>query len=69
MRESDPARKSTFDLLLGERTVGIPNRRWIGKVKRELKGMGVKDWKGINGRKLWRRPRPKLGCRAKERER
>jgi hypothetical protein len=28
MRESDPARKSTFDLLLGERTVGRPKRRW-----------------------------------------
>jgi hypothetical protein len=35
-------------------------------VERELKGI---EWKGINGRKLWRRPRPKLGCRAKERER
>jgi hypothetical protein len=46
--------------------------RWIEEVERELKGMGVKDWKrrwkGINGRKPWRRPRPKLGCRAKERE-
>jgi hypothetical protein len=35
--------------------------------------MGVKDWKRLalktdNGRKLWRRPGPKLGCRAKERE-
>jgi hypothetical protein len=26
-------------------------------------------WKGINGRKLWRSPRPKLDYRAKERER
>jgi hypothetical protein len=26
MRESDPARKSTFHLLLGERTVGDPRR-------------------------------------------
>jgi len=31
--------------------------------------MSVKDWKnrrwkGINGRKLWRMPRPKLSCRA-----
>jgi hypothetical protein len=24
--------------------------------------------KGINGRRLWRRPRPKLGCRVKEEE-
>jgi hypothetical protein len=47
MRENDPARKSTFDLLLGERTVGRPKRRWIEKVERELKGMGVKDWKRL----------------------
>jgi hypothetical protein len=43
MRESDPARKSTFDLLLGKRTVGRPKRKWIEEVERELKGMGVKD--------------------------
>jgi hypothetical protein len=29
MRESDPARKPTFDLLLGERSVEKPKRRWI----------------------------------------
>jgi hypothetical protein len=72
MRESDPARKSTFDLLLGERTVGRPKRRWIEEVERDLKEMRTGkgwDWKGINGRKFWTRPRPKLGCRANERER
>jgi hypothetical protein len=42
MRESDPARKSTFNLLLGERSVGRPNRRWTEEVERELKGLGVK---------------------------
>jgi hypothetical protein len=47
MRESDPARKSTFDLLLSERTVGRPKRRWIEEVERELKGMGIKDWKRL----------------------
>jgi hypothetical protein len=26
--------------------------------------MGVKDWKGRYGRKLQRRPRPKLDCRV-----
>jgi hypothetical protein len=36
IRESDPSRKSTFDLLLGERTVGRPKRRWVEKVEREL---------------------------------
>jgi hypothetical protein len=50
-------RKSTFNLLLGERTVERPKRRWIEEVERELKGMGVKDWKSwrwkvINGRKF-----------------
>jgi hypothetical protein len=69
MRESDPATKSTFDLLLGERTVGRPKSRRVEEVERELRGMGVKGWTRINGRKFWRRPRPKLGCRAKERER
>jgi hypothetical protein len=47
IRESDLARKSTFDLLLGERTVGRPKRRWIKEVARELKGTGVKDWKRL----------------------
>jgi hypothetical protein len=37
----------TVDLLLGERTVGRPKRRWIEEVERELKGMGVKDWKRL----------------------
>jgi hypothetical protein len=46
-RERDPARKSTFDLLLGERTVGRPKRRWIEEVEREVKIMGVKDWKRL----------------------
>jgi hypothetical protein len=70
MRESGPAKKSTFDLLLSERTAGRPKRRWIEEVERELKGMGVKDWKRLAfERDKWKRPRPKLGCRAKERER
>jgi hypothetical protein len=47
MRESDAARKSTFDMLLGERTVRRPKRRWIEEVERELKGMGVRDWKRL----------------------
>jgi hypothetical protein len=47
MTESDTARKSTFDLLLGERMVGRPKRRWIEEVERELKKMGVKDWKRL----------------------
>jgi hypothetical protein len=42
VREGDPARKSTFDLLLGERTVGRPKRRWIGEVEREVKKNGCK---------------------------
>jgi hypothetical protein len=28
-----------------------------------------RHWKVINEAKLWRRSRPKLGCRTKERER
>jgi hypothetical protein len=69
MRKTGPARRLTFDLLLGERAVGRPKRRWFEEMEKELKWMGVKDWTYINGRKSWRRPRPKLGCRGKERER
>jgi hypothetical protein len=29
----------------------------------------LQDIQSDNGRRLWRRPRPKLGCGAKERER
>jgi hypothetical protein len=47
MRKSDPARKSTFDLLLGKRTVGRPNRRWTEEVEREMKGMGVLEMVGV----------------------
>jgi hypothetical protein len=43
IRESDPTRISAFDLLLYERTLGRPKRRWIEEVDRELKGMGIKD--------------------------
>jgi hypothetical protein len=47
MKESDPARKSTFGLFLGERTVGRPKGWWIEEVERERKGMVVKDWKRL----------------------
>jgi hypothetical protein len=40
-------RKSTFDLLLGKRTVGRPKKRWIVEMEREQKGMGVKNWKSL----------------------
>jgi hypothetical protein len=30
-----------------ERTVVRPKKRWIEEVERELKGMGVKDWKRL----------------------
>jgi hypothetical protein len=47
MRENDPARKSTFDLLLGKRTEERPKRRCTEEVERELRGMGVKDLKRL----------------------
>jgi hypothetical protein len=47
MMDSDPASKSTFDLFVGKRTVGRPKMRWTEKVERELKRMGVKDWKRL----------------------
>jgi hypothetical protein len=34
-------------LLLVERKVGRPTRRWTEEVERELKGIGVKDWKRL----------------------
>jgi hypothetical protein len=53
--------------------VGRPKRRWIEEVERELKEMGVKDWKRLalerdKWKKIVEEARPKLGCRAKERE-
>jgi hypothetical protein len=47
MRESDSGRKSTVDLLLGERTVGRPKRRRTEAVERELKRKDAKDWKSL----------------------
>jgi hypothetical protein len=47
IRESNPARKSIFDLLVVERRVGRPKRRWIEEVERVMKEMGVKDWKRL----------------------
>jgi hypothetical protein len=32
---------------VGERKVGRPKRRWIEEVEKELKGMGVQDWKRL----------------------
>jgi hypothetical protein len=56
MRDSDPATKSTFDLLLGERTVGRLSRRWTEEVEREQKGMGVTDWKRLPlERDIWKK--------------
>jgi hypothetical protein len=36
-------------------------------VKKLLRSL--KEIQPLNGRRLWRRPRPNLGCEAKERER
>jgi hypothetical protein len=47
MREVVPARKPTFDLLLGEKTAGRCKMVRIEEVERELKGVGVKDWKRL----------------------
>jgi hypothetical protein len=35
------------NLLLSERTVGRPKRRWTDEMERELKGVCVKDWKKV----------------------
>jgi hypothetical protein len=35
--------------------VGRPKRRWIEEVERELKVMGVKDWKRALERDKWKR--------------
>jgi hypothetical protein len=33
--------------------VGRLKRRWIEEVERDLKGMGVKDWKRLSERDKW----------------
>jgi hypothetical protein len=35
--------------------VGRPERRWTEEVERELKGMGVKDWKRALERDKWKK--------------
>jgi hypothetical protein len=49
--------------------VGKPPRNSAGlNLQRQPDKKKVKDWKGIKGRKLWRRPRLKVGCKAKKRD-
>jgi hypothetical protein len=56
MRESDPARELTFDLLLVEITVGRFKKSCTEDVEREQKGMGEKDWKRLaSERDKWRK--------------
>jgi hypothetical protein len=49
-RESDPARKSTFDLLLGERTVERPKRSGLKKWRRPRPKLGYRYKESIRNK-------------------
>jgi hypothetical protein len=55
IRESDPAKRSTFELLMGERTVGRSKRRWTEEVEREnvkKKKSHYMPWRRLGGEEV-----------------
>jgi hypothetical protein len=60
--------------LEGTRRRGRPRRRWKEEVERDLQVLGVRRWRelvaiGKNGRTLFGRPKPTVGCSANGRRR
>ena len=53
----------------GTRRRGRPRKRWKEEVERDLQVLGVRRWRellqiGKNGRTLFDRPKPTVGCSA-----
>jgi len=59
--------------LEGTRRRGRPRKGWKAKVERDLQVLGVRRWRelliGKNGRILFDRPKPTVGCSANGRRR
>ena len=58
--------------LEGTRRRGRPRKRWKEEAERDLQVLGVRRWRelvavGKNGRTLFDRPKPTVGCSVSER--
>ena len=69
-RMEDRMPKKIFTLELeGTRRRGRPRKRWIEEVERYLEGLGLRRWRELvadrkNGRTLFDRTKPTVGCSA-----
>jgi hypothetical protein len=73
-KEEDRVPKKIFTQELeGTRIRGRHRKGWKEKVERDLKVLGVRRWRelatGRNGRILFNRPKPTVGCSANGRKR
>jgi hypothetical protein len=73
--EEDRVPKKIFTQELeGSRRRGRPRERWKEEVERDLQVLGVRRWRELvadreNGRTLFDRPKPTVGCGASGRRR
>jgi hypothetical protein len=70
MEEDRTPQKIFTQELEGTRRKGRPRKRWKEEVERDLQVLGVRRWRalvadrGKNGRTLFDRPKPTVGCSA-----
>jgi len=73
MEEDTMPKKIFTKELEGTKQRGRPRKGWKEEVERDLQVLGVRRWTelatGKNGRVLFDRPKPKVGCSANERRR
>ena len=72
MEEDRMPKKIFTQELVGTRRRGRPRKRWKEEVERDLQVLGVRRWRELvayrekkkNGRTLFDRPKPTVGCSA-----
>ena len=70
MEEDRMPKKIFTEELEGTRRRGRPRKRWKEEVERDLQVLGVRRWRELvadrkkNGRTLFDRPKPTVGCSA-----
>jgi len=70
MEEDRMTKKIFIQELERTRRRGRPRKRWKEEVERDLQVLGVRRWQiGKNGRTLFDRPKPTVGCSANGRRR
>jgi hypothetical protein len=74
MEEDRMPKKIFTQELEGTRRRGRPSKRWKEEVERDLQVLGVRRWRELvadrkNGRTLFDRPKPTVGCSANGRRR